>query len=88
MDVQTVAKMHRPSGMPFRCNKIGHVALYVKDPFASAKFYTEVTAGRRSPSLNKALEDQAAMVRAATVKVLGRSSDAAAVAKITRALKD
>jgi len=45
-------------------------------------------AGRRSPSLNKALEDQAAMVRAATVKVLGRSSDAAAVAKITRALND
>ena len=34
MDVQTVAKMHRPPGMPFRCNKIGHVALYVKDPRA------------------------------------------------------
>ena len=32
MDAQTVAKMHRPKGMPFRCNKIGHVALYVKDP--------------------------------------------------------
>src|SRR4249920_1674290 len=42
MDVQTVAKMHRPQGLPFRCNKIGHVALYVKDPYASAKFYTEV----------------------------------------------
>ena len=42
MEAQAVAKMHRPQGMPFRCNKIGHVALYVKDPFASAKFYTEV----------------------------------------------
>ena len=31
MDAQTVAKMQRPQGMPFRCNKIGHVALYVKD---------------------------------------------------------
>jgi len=42
MDVQTVAQMHRPNGMPFRCNKIGHVALYVKDLQRSAKFYTEV----------------------------------------------
>ena len=42
MDAQTIAKMHRPSGMPFRCNKIGHVALYVKDLQRSAKFYTEV----------------------------------------------
>ena len=42
MDVQTVSKMQRPAGMPFRCNKIGHVALYVQDPERSAKFYTEV----------------------------------------------
>ena len=42
MDAQVVSKMHRPAGMPFRCNKIGHVALYVKDPAQSAKFYTEV----------------------------------------------
>jgi len=42
MDAQAVAKMHRPQGMPFRCNKIGHVALYVKDLQRSAKFYTEV----------------------------------------------
>ena len=42
MDVQTVSKMQRPPGMPFRCNKIGHVALYVQDPERSAKFYTEV----------------------------------------------
>ena len=37
MDVQTVAQMHRPNGMPFRCNKIGHVALYVKDLERSAQ---------------------------------------------------
>ena len=42
MDSQAVAQMHRPQGMPFRCNKIGHVALYVKDLEHSAKFYTEV----------------------------------------------
>jgi catechol 2,3-dioxygenase-like lactoylglutathione lyase family enzyme len=42
MDVQAVNQMHRPKGMPFRCNKIGHVALYVKDLERSAKFYTEV----------------------------------------------
>ena len=42
MDVHAVSKMTRPKGMPFQCNKIGHVALYVKDPFASAKFYIEV----------------------------------------------
>jgi len=42
MDVQAVSKMHRPQGMPFHCNKIGHVALYVKDVQRSAKFYTEV----------------------------------------------
>ena len=42
MDVQTVSQMHRPQGMPFRCNKIGHVALYVKDLERSAKFYTDV----------------------------------------------
>ncbi len=42
MDVQTVAKMHRPHGMPFRLNKIGHVALYVTDLERSARFYTEV----------------------------------------------
>jgi catechol 2,3-dioxygenase len=42
MDVQAVSKMRRPQGMPFRCNKIGHVALYVKDIERSARFYTEV----------------------------------------------
>ena len=42
MDVQAVNQMRRPQGMPFHCNKIGHVALYVKDVQRSAKFYTEV----------------------------------------------
>jgi len=42
MDAQAVNQMHRPKGIPFRCNKIGHVALYVKDLERSAKFYTEV----------------------------------------------
>lgn len=42
MDVEAVSKMGRPQGMPFRCNKIGHVALYVKDLQRSAQFYTEV----------------------------------------------
>jgi catechol 2,3-dioxygenase len=42
MEAHAVASMQRPKGMPFRCNKIGHVALYVKDPGRSAKFYTDV----------------------------------------------
>ncbi|MEJ0020352.1 MAG: VOC family protein [Acetobacteraceae bacterium] len=42
MNVDAVAAMKRPQGMPFRCNKIGHVALYVKDLERSAQFYTEV----------------------------------------------
>ena len=42
MDVQAVSHMRRPLGMPFRVNKIGHVALYVKDLQRSAKFYTDV----------------------------------------------
>jgi len=42
MDAEAVNKMHPAKGMPFRCNKIGHVALYVKDLQRSAQFYTEV----------------------------------------------
>jgi len=42
MNAQEVAAMHRPKGMPFRLNKIGHLALYVADLQRSAKFYTEV----------------------------------------------
>ena len=42
MDVDTIARMSRPAGLPFRIGKIGHVALYVQDLARSAKFYTEV----------------------------------------------
>jgi catechol-2,3-dioxygenase len=42
MNAQEVAAMHRPKGMPFSLNKIGHLALYVADLQRSAKFYTEV----------------------------------------------
>jgi len=42
MNVQEVAAMHRPKGMPFRLNKFGHIALYVADLQRSAQFYTEV----------------------------------------------
>ena len=42
MDAQRVAAMGRPKGLPFKLNKIGHLALYVQDLERSAKFYTEV----------------------------------------------
>jgi catechol 2,3-dioxygenase-like lactoylglutathione lyase family enzyme len=42
MNAKEVAAMHRPKGMPFSLNKIGHLALYVADLQRSAKFYTEV----------------------------------------------
>jgi catechol 2,3-dioxygenase len=42
MDSEAVSRLHRPHGLPFRLNKIGHVALYVKDLERSARFYTGV----------------------------------------------
>jgi catechol 2,3-dioxygenase-like lactoylglutathione lyase family enzyme len=42
MNAAEVAAMGRPKGLPFRLNKIGHLALYVHDLQQSAKFYTEV----------------------------------------------
>ena len=42
MNATEVAAMGRPMGMPFRLNKIGHLALYVQDLQRSARFYTEV----------------------------------------------
>jgi catechol 2,3-dioxygenase len=42
MNAAEVAAMGRPKGLPFRLNKIGHLALYVSDLQRSAKFYTEV----------------------------------------------
>jgi catechol 2,3-dioxygenase len=42
MNAAEVAAMGRPKGLPFRLNKIGHLALYVQDLQRSAKFYTDV----------------------------------------------
>ena len=42
MDSNKVAAMGRPKGLPFKLNKIGHLALYVQDLERSAKFYTNV----------------------------------------------
>jgi len=42
MNPQEVAAMGRSKGMPFRLNKIGHMALYVQDLQRSAQFYTDV----------------------------------------------
>jgi catechol 2,3-dioxygenase len=42
MNAQEIATMSRPKGMPFRINKIGHLALYVQDLQRSARFYNEV----------------------------------------------
>jgi catechol 2,3-dioxygenase len=41
MDAQAVARLARPTGMPFNLNRIGHVALHVADVAASARFYVE-----------------------------------------------
>ena len=40
--VQAIAGLRRPTGLPFRLGKIGHVALYVSDIERSARFYTQV----------------------------------------------
>ena len=42
MDVEKINAMQRPSGMPFRIGKIGHVGVNVTDLERSTKFYTEV----------------------------------------------
>jgi len=42
MDADAVRAMGRPLGLPFKLNKIGHLALYVQDLQRSAQFYTEV----------------------------------------------
>ena len=48
MDDQTLATIDRPRGLPFSLGKIGHVALYVKDIEASARFYVDVLGFRIS----------------------------------------
>ena len=42
MDADAVRAMGRPTGLPFKLNKIGHIALYVRDLERSARFYTQV----------------------------------------------
>ena len=42
MNVDAIAKLKRPGGLPFRIRKIGHVAIHCADIERSAKFYTEV----------------------------------------------
>jgi catechol 2,3-dioxygenase-like lactoylglutathione lyase family enzyme len=39
---QRLVDLKRPTGLPFRLGKIGHVALYVSDIERSARFYTQV----------------------------------------------
>ncbi len=41
-DPPGIAGLKRPTGLPFRLGKIGHVALYVSDIERSARFYTQV----------------------------------------------
>src|SRR6185312_7020239 len=48
MDVNAVASIDRPTGMPFQLGKIGYVALYVKDIERSARFYAEILGFRIS----------------------------------------
>lgn len=38
----TLSGVTPPKGMPFRLNKIGHIALHVTDLVRSARFYTQV----------------------------------------------
>jgi catechol 2,3-dioxygenase len=42
MDATALREAHRPTGLPFRIGKIGHVALFVKDVERSARFYNEI----------------------------------------------
>jgi catechol 2,3-dioxygenase-like lactoylglutathione lyase family enzyme len=48
MDPNRLRQMDRPKGLPFRVNKIGHIALYVMDLERSTRFYTEVMGFRIS----------------------------------------
>jgi catechol 2,3-dioxygenase len=41
MSAETIARLSRPQGLPFKINKIGHVALFVADVERSARFYVE-----------------------------------------------
>lgn len=42
MNPDAIAQLRRPTGLPFRIGKIGHVALYVSDIERSTRFYAEI----------------------------------------------
>ena len=42
MDPEAISRLERPSGLPFRIGKLGHIALHVRDVERSARFYTQV----------------------------------------------
>ncbi len=42
MNIDAIAALKRPAGLPFKIGKIGHVAVYVSDLERSARFYTQV----------------------------------------------
>ncbi len=48
MNPDAVRELDRPMGTPFRINKIGHVALHVRDLERSARFYTQILGFRVS----------------------------------------
>ena len=48
MDQANIAQLDRPNGLPFHINKIGHIALHVRDLERSARFYTQVLGFRVS----------------------------------------
>jgi len=47
-DPQTLKRLDRPHGLPFRIGKLGHVVLNVTDITRSVRFYTEVLGFRIS----------------------------------------
>lgn len=42
MDSNSISRLERPQGLPFRIGKLGHIALHVRDVERSARFYTQI----------------------------------------------
>lgn len=55
MDPEKIKELNRPKGLPFQINKIGHIALHVRDLERSAKFYTQVLGFRVSDAYGDAM---------------------------------
>jgi catechol 2,3-dioxygenase-like lactoylglutathione lyase family enzyme len=55
MDARAASELDQPKGLPFSIDKIGHVALFVKDVARSARFYTEVLGFRISDVYDDAM---------------------------------